>query len=221
MSAHPAANTKARLVGAATELFAAHGFHGTKIRDIAARAGVNVAAANYHFGSKKALYLSVLRERFAVVRARIARQAALSPRGLGRMPRAALVELLAARIRIMFDVMVGPPGLHGQLMLRELSNPSEAFPVVVEEFIEPMVAEMSAIVGSLVPTLDAERVRRCVASVAGQVQFYLVAKPAVQRLFGPNAYSKPWIRDVTDHILRFTLGGLGCLPERGRGRDAR
>lgn len=220
MSAHPAVDTKARLLVAATELFAARGFHGTKIRDIAARAGVNVAAANYHFGSKKALYLAVLRERFAAVRARITRQAALSP-GLARMPRAALVDLLAARIRIMFDVMVGPPGLHGQLMLRELSNPSEAFPVVVEEFIEPMVAEMGAIVGSLVPAFDAERVRRCVASVAGQVQFYLVARPAVQRLFGPHAYSKPWIREVTDHILRFTLGGLGCLPERGRGRDAR
>ena len=40
--------TKHRLLAAATELFAEHGFHGTTIRDIAARAGVNVAAGNYH-----------------------------------------------------------------------------------------------------------------------------------------------------------------------------
>jgi AcrR family transcriptional regulator len=218
VSAHPAVDTKTRLLAAATELFATRGFHGTKVRDIATRAGVNVAAGNYHYGSKKELYLEVLRGQFADVRAQIARRgAALDART--RLPRATLVDLLRARVRVMFDVMVGPPGLHGQLMQREMSDPSEAFPVIVAEFIEPMVAEMSAIVARLAPALGPEEVRRCVASIAGQVQFYLFAKPAVGRLFGPGAYSRRWSQEVTDHITRFSLAGLS-RPAVRRGSRA-
>ena len=62
------AETRDRVLRAATELFAERGFHGTKVRDIAARAGANVAAGNYHFGSKRDLYLEVLRALFAEVR---------------------------------------------------------------------------------------------------------------------------------------------------------
>lgn len=222
MSAHPAVDTKTRLLAAATELFATRGFHGTKIRDIAAQAGVNVAAGNYHYGSKKELYLEVLRGRFADVRAQIVRRgAALSAHGLARMSRAALVEQLRTRVRVMFDVMVGPPGLYGQLVQREMSDPSEAFPVIVAEFIEPMVAEMSAIVARLAPGLGAEEVRRCVASIAGQVQFYLFAKPAVRQLFGPDAYSRAWTHEVTDHITRFSLAGLARPAALRRDAHAR
>ena len=57
--------TRARLLDAAAALFAEQGFHGTTVREIADRAGVNLAAGNYHFGSKRALYLEVLRDHFA------------------------------------------------------------------------------------------------------------------------------------------------------------
>ena len=57
--------TKGRVIAAASALFAERGFHGTTARDIARRATVNVAAGHYHFGSKEALYLEVLRAQFA------------------------------------------------------------------------------------------------------------------------------------------------------------
>jgi len=62
-------DTRERLIAAASQLFAERGFHGTKARDIATRAGVNLAAGNYHYGSKKTLYLEVLRAQFAETRA--------------------------------------------------------------------------------------------------------------------------------------------------------
>jgi len=221
VSAHPAVDTKTRLLAVAAELFAARGFHDTKIRDIATRAGVNVAAGNYHYGSKKELYLEVLRGQFADVRARLARRgAAPSSAALATMSRPALVELLRTRVRGMFEFMVGPPGLEGQLMLREMADPSEAFPIIMAEFIEPMVAETSAIVARLGPTLDAEQVKRVVASIAGQVHFYRSVKPAVPRIFGRRAYSAAWVREVTDHITEFSLAGVDRLAAAG-GRRAR
>ena len=56
-------NTKDRILGAAEELFAQHGFAGTSLRQVTSRADVNIAAVNYHFGSKENLVNEVFRRR--------------------------------------------------------------------------------------------------------------------------------------------------------------
>src|SRR5438874_1198968 len=102
--------TSGRLLTAATDLFARRGFHATSIRDIAERAGANVAAGHYHYGSKRGLYIQVLREQFARVRAIGARDGPLpSRRALGRRPHQELVALLTRRIDTKFGVLLEPP----------------------------------------------------------------------------------------------------------------
>jgi AcrR family transcriptional regulator len=56
-------STKDRILGAAEELFAQHGFSGTSLRQVTTRADVNIAAVNYHFGSKENLVNEVFRRR--------------------------------------------------------------------------------------------------------------------------------------------------------------
>jgi TetR/AcrR family transcriptional regulator len=51
--------TRAALLDAALEEFAAKGFAGARVRDIAARAGVSKDLVAYHFGGKDGLYLAV------------------------------------------------------------------------------------------------------------------------------------------------------------------
>ncbi len=58
----PAA-TKERILDAAEALFMEHGFEGTGLRVITAAAGVNLASANYHFGTKEDLFEAVLTRR--------------------------------------------------------------------------------------------------------------------------------------------------------------
>jgi AcrR family transcriptional regulator len=57
------AATKQRLLEAAESLFMEHGFEATTLRMITAAAGVNLAAVNYHFGSKEELFQAVLTRR--------------------------------------------------------------------------------------------------------------------------------------------------------------
>lgn len=55
--------TKTRILDAAEELFIEHGFEAMSMRQITSRAAVNLAAVNYHFGSKEALIHAMLSRR--------------------------------------------------------------------------------------------------------------------------------------------------------------
>ena len=55
--------TKDKILDAAESLFMEHGFEATSLRAITAAAGVNLAAVNYHFGSKEELFQAVLTRR--------------------------------------------------------------------------------------------------------------------------------------------------------------
>src|SRR3954452_20611663 len=59
----PPHEARTRSLDAAEELFMQHGFGGTSMRLLTAKAGVNLAAVNYHFGSKHALVEALFRRR--------------------------------------------------------------------------------------------------------------------------------------------------------------
>ena len=62
-------STKDRILHAAEELFALQGFATTSLRQVTSRADVNIAAVNYHFGSKDNLVNEVFRRRMDVMSA--------------------------------------------------------------------------------------------------------------------------------------------------------
>jgi AcrR family transcriptional regulator len=101
--AHTAA-THDRILDAAEFLFADHGVAGTSVRAITDQAQVNVAAVNYHFGSKENLVRAVIARRLSGLEA--ARSAALDAvdelaKREGRAPTAP--ELVASFIAPVFD----------------------------------------------------------------------------------------------------------------------
>jgi AcrR family transcriptional regulator len=63
----PSDVTRQRILNAAERLFAERGYDRTSIRAIVAKARVNQAAINYHFGGKDGLYREVLHEAFRVL----------------------------------------------------------------------------------------------------------------------------------------------------------
>ncbi len=60
MSTH---STRSRLLSSAERLFAQSGYHSCTLREVTADAGANLAAVNYHFGSKEGLLRSLVLDR--------------------------------------------------------------------------------------------------------------------------------------------------------------
>ncbi len=59
-AANHSTNTAEKLLDAALELFAANGFNGTSIRDIARLTGMTISNIYYHYGSKEGLLIAIL-----------------------------------------------------------------------------------------------------------------------------------------------------------------
>src|SRR5262245_7874519 len=209
----PAHATGARVIRAAGTLFAERGFHGTTMRDIAERAGANVASGHYHFGSKRDLYLAVLRATFAEVRGLLERGGVqVDEARLDRMTADELEALLEKRLALMLGSLLGPPpSLHSTLMMREMLDPSDALPIVVSEFIEPMTADIAAIVRRLAPRLDEERVFWSVASIVGQALFYRLTRPATLRILQMADFTPAYEGRLAEHIARFAMGGIAAI----------
>ena len=60
-------NCRDNLIAAAIPLFAAKGFNGVSVREVAAASGANLSMISYYFGSKEGLYAAVLTEQFAIL----------------------------------------------------------------------------------------------------------------------------------------------------------
>jgi AcrR family transcriptional regulator len=79
--------TSAALLDAAEEVFAQHGFVGASVREITGRAGANLGAITYHFGSKTALFEAVVLRAQAGLLAAIEAAAAEPGRPVERLER--------------------------------------------------------------------------------------------------------------------------------------
>jgi AcrR family transcriptional regulator len=96
------AGTRARMLSAAARLFAARGTAGVGLREITAAAGVNLAAVNYHFGSKEKLLEALFEQRARPITEERLRLLALCMPGHGRPP--VLEQVLEAFLRPAFSL---------------------------------------------------------------------------------------------------------------------
>jgi AcrR family transcriptional regulator len=214
-------STRRRILAAAGRLFAERGFLATSMRAIAQRARVNLAAAHYHFGSKQALYLEVVRGEFEKLEARLAARGASPGHPLDALSREQLEELLRRRVETMLETVLDESSIHGAIMQREMADPSGALPVIVKQFIDPQRREMDRIVAHLAPELSPAEVGYCTRSLVGQTFFYLTHRPALLLLMRRAHYPRDLARAAAEHITAFSLGGIERLAARHGAREVR
>lgn len=200
--------TRERLLEAATDLFAAHGFKRVTIRQICQAAHANIAAVNYHFGDKEGLYRAIFD---GVVSAMQETNAAAFEAGAGSPP----ADRLRVFVRTWLRRVTASPkhlSIH-RLMTRELEDPTGALDRVFEQVIEPRQRYLGEVIAALagIPPDDA-RVLRASASVLGQCLVF--ARPLPLRA---PAHWQQIVDDVdaaADHIADFSLAGIQAIAAR-------
>lgn len=193
-----ATKTRERLLEAAGEVFGELGYTGATVRAICRRAHTNVAAVNYHFGDKQTLYREVLRFAFTRAHTRFPVEA-----------EGTVNDKLRGFVRGFLSRLFSAGGSwHGKIMARELADPGAALTDIVETFMRPMLAGLDAILAEACPRLSPEARRLHAFSLVGQCVFFKHARPVLDQLYGPDAYTHEQIPALTDHIVTVFLRGL-------------
>jgi AcrR family transcriptional regulator len=195
--------TRERLLTAATRLFAENGFSKVTVRDICERARANVAAVNYHFGGKVGLYEQVMQSAIRIMQATTtqARDA-----GAGGTPE----EQLGAYVRVFLTRIAGSTHnswIH-QLMLHEMSDPTPALDLVINEVIKPRMDYLGQIVADLMhSTPEDPRVALCAMSVHAQCMAMMNAQIG-ERINPALRVTPNRLTEAAAHITAFSLAGI-------------
>jgi TetR/AcrR family transcriptional regulator, regulator of cefoperazone and chloramphenicol sensitivity len=208
MNAPSDAGTKRRLLEAAAAVFAQHGLEQARVRDICARAHANLAAVNYHFGSKERLYAQVLHEHLGAVQQRF-------PLDAGLHPHSSPEDRLRAFTRGLLHRLLGN-GVEqndklSKLFMMELVKPSAHFGQLFESHIRPMHEDLKAILRQLLPGAAEEIVSRCAVSYLGVFALFDFSRELISRLGPELALEEQCLEHVADFIVEFTLGGVQRL----------
>jgi len=200
-------STRDRVLDAAGEVFGRRGYRAATVREICRLAGASVAAVNYYFRDKEGLYLTVMKE---LLRSGLERY----PPDAGLGPRPTPEERLRAFIRATLFRLLGKQGWYGaagkgQLLAREITDPSPSMDTLVEQYLRPQKDLLISIVGKMCGAgVPAEHVERCALSIMGQCLHHAYASPIISRL-GLSQGSDPGsIERLAEHIVLFSLGGV-------------
>jgi AcrR family transcriptional regulator len=122
-----AGETREKIIRAAEALFMEHGYAATSLRAITARAKVNLAAVNYHFGSKEALIREVFERRLGPLNsARIAYLDGLEASARGRpLAIEQIIEAIIAPVLHISNEPLARGAVFLRLLGRAFSEPSE------------------------------------------------------------------------------------------------
>jgi AcrR family transcriptional regulator len=195
--------TRDRLVATATKLFADRGFNQVTVRDICRAAHANVAAINYHFGSKLGLYREVLQTAISAIRETTEEAKQL---GAGCPPSEKLRLLIHAHLQRL--LAPGRTDAIHRLMYREMADPSPVLDTIVEQGIRPGLEYMTALVSELLNCApDDARVLRTVSSIRSQWTGYLPS-PILTRLGFKHRMTPDEIEQIAEHVTAFSLGGI-------------
>ena len=201
--------TRERLLDTACTVFAAKGFQDASIAEICDRAGANVAAVNYHFGSKDALYAEVWRQTFETFMQTYPLDGALPP---DAPPEDRLFARVHALLQRVFDD--GRVGQCFRIGLRELVNPSAALENTKRELIGPHRKRTQALVRELLgPEASDEDVLFCEVSIINQCLSVNFFKERRNFVLGREHMSQHAVETLARHITRFSLDGIRAVRE--------
>lgn len=197
-------NTKDRILGAAESLFAQQGFAGTSLREVTSRADVNIAAVNYHFGSKENLINEVFRRRLDE----------LSERRLSALKAAReqhpddLEAILAAFIEPALALSLDRQGGSAfvRVLARAYAEKDERLRQFVSEHYGHVMREFSKAISATLPGISRETLSWRLDFVAGALTYAMADFGHNKRMAAGN--DQAHCKRAAQELVLFAASGL-------------
>ncbi len=203
--------TRHRILEVAGGLFAASGFAETTSKAIAAKAKVDLASINYHFGSRNGLYQTVLAEahRQLISLESLHALAATNLPARGKLRK--LIEGLAEKV-------VSNRGWHARVLGHELLSPTSHLQVLQQNEILPKIRLVLGILSEITGLpADDPALFRCLISIAAPCSMLLVAGRNLPAMAEHLRHTSP--EELAAHLYHFAVGGLQAIrKQRGKHR---
>lgn len=191
------------LLKTAAELFAEHGFKGTSVKMIAERAGQNIAAVNYHFGSKQNLFIQALK----TVMQNIMRPVSKSVAKTDENSREALDGEFRQFVhdRCNFLLSTTTPAWYGPLIVRAVLETPAAVQEIGLQFFLPDFEYLENFGKKINPAMSTEKAKLWAYSVIGQVFFYVFGRKMILLANSKSFFDANKIDKIADHVCEISL----------------
>lgn len=205
----PQSESKRRLLDAAEQLFAERGFEAVSVRDVTQMAKANVAAVNYHFGSRDGLIAVVVTRYITPVNEeRLARLEALERKWPGKaIP---VEEIIDAFVRPLAGIVRKSElseRLFCKLMGRIFAMQGVGFPPVVEEQIRVLSDRFTRALAKSLPGVSSEDLIWRTHFLVGAMIHMLLNQEMLQRMT-QGAAGNPTMEATLVRFIRFAAAGL-------------
>ena len=213
----PPHETRTRILDVAEELFMQHGFEATSMRLLTSTAGVNLAAVNYHFGSKDALIEALFRRRLDPMNAerlealdKLEREAGGEPLAAERIIRA----FVRSSLRMIEDASGGGRNFI-RLLGRAYTEPAAPIRALIGHLYAPTMERFKQAFAKALPELPSDELVWRMHFMFGTLSYTLAATDTVQLIAGCKPEDRYDARLLEDRLAAFlTAGLLAPLPQR-------
>ncbi len=200
-------DTKELLLEAAERLIADQGIDGASVRAITEAAGANLAAVNYHFGSKDGLVQAVFERRLKPINAerlRLLEECTSRPGG------ATLEEVVRAFVippLLILDRTEAPS--FGRCMIRALADPGPEMKALLMRNFEYIVARFAAALSTVLPDHDRDELFWRFHFMVGSMAYTLGMGHLVKE-YSQGMCSDDDPETVGERLVRFVCAGLAA-----------
>ena len=198
--------SRERILAAAEDVFAEHGFDATPLRVIAAKADVPIGLIGYHFGNKQGIYRAVFEARIpAVVEQRMAglalsRLEADPDKRLELIVKSVLVPMLSLRLS-------GRSTNFGMLLAREVGDPRSIERGIVRDILDPIANAVTEQLTAVLPGRSKASIHWIYHAMIGAMVYVMGDAGRICRLSGgvadPNDVDK-----ATLELISIVLDGI-------------
>jgi AcrR family transcriptional regulator len=209
-----ALKTRLNLLEAASEIFGKKGFWNATNEDICNKANANLAAINYHFGSKENLYIESWKYSFE-------KSMEKHPPEGGALPNDPAEKRMKGRI-LSFLQRIADPETHDiDIILKEMANPTGLLTEVIASTIELVDRDFISTLKELMGEGSSEELigfcHMSLLSMCFGPMLHLRSVNEDDRT--PRSGIMPLdlgVENLADHIIKFTLAGIRSFSETSK-----